>query len=108
MTLYIFPITREEHEKGLGGWDLIKKNPDRVIPFNFPNDYSTIITLYDSFIVYEGKVYEAFKKYVDIAGDKLIYMIFEVQTKCDTGKQNRYVEEIFRDGEEDENGGESV
>ena len=91
MTLYIFPITREEHEKGLGGWDLIKKNPDRVIPFNFPN---------------EGKVYEAFKKYVDIAGDKLIYMIFEVQTKCDTGKQNQYVEEIFRDGEE--NGGESV
>ncbi|HAU84009.1 MAG TPA: hypothetical protein DCW90_00310 [Lachnospiraceae bacterium] len=97
MNLYAFPITKDERRNGKGGWLLIKNNPDRLVSVdNIKDDIvdiTTIVTLFDTFIVINNKVYESFKKYIDPDNKRLIYMVSEVGYEADVEPPKKDQEE---------------
>lgn len=84
MNVYVFPFTKEEKETGKNGWYYITQNEDRLIDvssidenFSGASDMSTISELHIAFFVYQGKVYEVWKRYIDLDNDRAIFTVFE-------------------------------
>lgn len=84
MNLFFYPITAEEHALGQNGWAAIKEHEDRLVDFsmiqNAPNaDIPSAIVPYTFSVVYQGKVYDSYKKYIDMEGNRTIFSFYEVK-----------------------------
>lgn len=79
ITLYIFPLTKEELEKPqLLGYKYIMENQGRLVQADTLGNEDFCLNNYDNgrnLIVYEDIVYEIFKDYSDISNSKRYFML---------------------------------
>lgn len=93
MKLFFYPITAEEFALGETGWKAIKEHENRLVDFtmiqNAPNaDVPSAIVPYTFSVVYQGKVYDSHKKYIDLDGNRTIYTFYEVDRACEKLKES--------------------